>query len=40
LALAAITDEIIHDIQKRYGKYQPVIFTIDGDTVQGLPCSA
>ncbi len=40
LALPAITEEIIHDIQKRYGKDQPVIFTIDGDTIQGLPCSA
>ena len=40
LALPAITNEIISDIKKKHGKDYPVIFTIDGDTVCGLPCSA
>lgn len=39
-ALKEATDEIIDDIKKNNGKDHPVIFTIDGDTVCGLPCSA
>jgi arginase family enzyme len=39
-ALPEISQEVIADIQKRFGKDYPVIFTIDGDTVCGLPCSA
>ncbi|TNV78058.1 hypothetical protein FGO68_gene13356 [Halteria grandinella] len=40
LALPSITNEVILDIERRFGKVYPVIFTIDGDTVCGLPCSA
>ncbi len=40
VALNDIASEIISDIDKRFGKDHPVIFTIDGDTVCGLPCSA
>ena len=39
-AIPEIAKEIIHDITKKFGKDYPVIFTIDGDTVCGLPCSA
>ncbi len=40
MALQEITQEIINDIHTKYGPDYPVLFTIDGDTVQGLPCSA
>lgn len=40
VALPRIADLIIKDIHERFGKDYPVLFTIDGDTVQGLPCSA
>ena len=40
LALPEITAEIIKDISTKYGPDYPVLFTIDGDTIQGLPCSA
>ena len=40
VAISAITEEIIEDVKKKVGKDHPVIFTIDGDTVCGLPCSA
>ena len=40
VALPEITSEIINDIHTNYGPDYPVLFTIDGDTIQGLPCSA
>ena len=40
VALPEITTEIIKDIHDKFGPDYPVLFTIDGDTVQGLPCSA
>ena len=39
-ALPQISQEVIADIHKKFGKDYPVILTIDGDTVSGLPCSA
>jgi arginase family enzyme len=39
-ALPEISEEIIRSVEKRFGLAHPVIFTIDGDTVCGLPCSA
>jgi arginase family enzyme len=40
VALPLFADVIIKDIHERFGREYPVLFTIDGDTVQGLPCSA
>ena len=39
-AMREISEEIVKEVKERYGEGQPVIFTIDGDTVCGLPCSA
>jgi predicted alpha/beta superfamily hydrolase len=39
-AFPQITEEIIADIKSKFGKDYPVLFTIDGDTICGLPCSA
>ena len=35
-----MTQEIIDDVRRRFGKSQPVILSICADTVCGLPCSA
>ncbi len=40
VALRQMAEEIIVDVGKQFGTKHPVIFTIDGDTVCGLPCSA